>query len=422
MDIPRPFAAKARRRRQIIYAAVGVALFASITMGVSKLKPAAPALDRSGLWIDTVKRGPLVRQVHGIGTLTPEEIRWIPTITDGRVEKILVRPGTPVEADRVVVILSNPTVEQQAFDAEWKLRAEEAQYHNLEVTLQSQVLDQKANTARAEQDAEDSRMKAETDLELEKLGVLSDQARKLSSGSSRQLSIRADIEEQRYTNAQKQLEAQLAAEKAKVEQARAIYELQLKQKNMLKVRAGMNGILQELTLNGNTLQEGQQVPAGTTIAKVANPNRLKAELKIPETLAKDVQLGQPAEVDTHNGVIEGKVIRIDPSVQNGTRTVDVALIGGPPPGAVPDLSVDGTIDLERIANALFVGRPTYGQEKTTIGLFKLEGTGTAAVRVRVTLGRSSVNTVEILGGLKEGDQVILSDVSRWDQYDRIRLN
>jgi HlyD family secretion protein len=422
MDVPRPFAAKVRRRRQIIYAAVGVALVVSVTMGVSKLKPAAPAVDRSGLWIDTVKRGAMVRQVHGIGTLSPEEIRWIPTITDGRVEKILVRPGTPVKADTVIVILNNPTVEQQAFDAEWKLRAEDAQYHNLEVTLQSQVLDQKANTARAEQDAEDARMKAESDQELEKLGVLSDQARKLSSGSSRQLTIRADIEEQRYTNAQKQLEAQLTAEKAKVEQARAIYELQLKQKNMLKVRAGMDGILQELTLNGNTLQEGQQVPAGTTIAKVANPNRLKAELKIPETQAKDVQIGQPTEVDTHNGVIEGKVIRIDPSVQSGTRTVDVTLIGDPPPGAVPDLSVDGTIDLERIAEALFVGRPTYGQEKSTVGIFKLDGDGTAAVRVQVTLGRSSVNTVEVLSGLKEGDQVILSDVSRWDQYDRIRLN
>jgi HlyD family secretion protein len=422
MDVPRPFAAKARRRRQIIYAAVGVALFASVTMGVSKLKPAAPAVDRSGLWIDRVRRGPMVRQVHSIGTLTPEEIRWIPTITDGRVEKILVRPGTPVKADTVVVILSNPTVEQQAFDAEWKLRAEEAQYHNLEVTLQSQVLDQKANAVKAEQDAEDARMKAETDDALEKVGVVSDQARKLSAGSWRQLSIRAEIEQQRYANAQMEREAQLAAERAKVEQARAMYNLERKQEIMLQVRAGMNGILQELTLNGNTLQEGQQVPAGTTIAKVANPTRLKAELKIPETQAKDVQLGQPAEVDTHNGVIEGKVSRIDPSVQNGTRTVDVALMGDPPPGAVPDLNVDGTIDLERIADALFVGRPTYGQEKSTVGLLKLESDGAAAVRVRVTLGRSSVNTVEILGGLKEGDQVVLSDVSRWDQYDRIRLN
>ncbi len=422
MDVARPFAAKARRRRQIIYAGMGVALIAGITMGVSKLKPAAPAVDRSGLWIDTVKRGSMVRQVHGLGTLTPEEIRWIPTITDGRVDKILVRPGTPVKADTVVVILNNPTVEQQAFDAEWKLRAEEAQYHNLEVTLQSQVLDQKANTTKAEQDAEDARMKAETDAELEKMGVLSDQARKLSTGSSRQLSIRADIEEQRYSNAQKQLEAQLAAEKAKVEQARAIYDLQLRQKNMLKVRAGMNGILQELTLNGNTLQEGQQVPAGTTIAKVANPDRLKAELKIPETQTKDVQLGQLAQVDTHNGLIEGKVTRIDPSVQNGTRTVDVALNGDLPPGAVPDLSVDGTIDLERITSVLFAGRPTYGQEKSTIGMFKLEGDGKTATRVQVTLGRSSVNTVEILGGLNDGDQVILSDMSRWDQYDRIRLD
>jgi HlyD family secretion protein len=422
MDVARPFAAQARRRRQIIYAGMGVAVIAGITMGVSKLKPAAPAVDRSGLWIDTVKRGSMVRQVHGLGTLTPEEIRWIPTITDGRVDKILVRPGTPVKADTVVVILNNPTVEQQAFDAEWKLRAEEAQYHNLEVTLQSQVLDQKANTTKAEQDAEDARMKAETDAELEKMGVLSDQARKLSTGSSRQLSIRADIEEQRYSNAQKQLEAQLAAEKAKVEQARAIYDLQLKQKNMLKVRAGMNGILQELTLNGNTLQEGQQVPAGTTIAKVANPSRLKAELKIPETQTKDVQLGQLAQVDTHNGLIEGKVTRIDPSVQNGTRTVDVALNGALPPGAVPDLSVDGTIDLERITSVLFAGRPTYGQEKSTIGMFKLEGDGKTATRVQVTLGRSSVNTVEILGGLNDGDQVILSDMSRWDQYDRVRLD
>jgi HlyD family secretion protein len=422
MDVPRPFAAKARRRRQTIYAALGVTLFAGVTMGVSKLKPAAPAVDRSGLWIDTVKRGPMVRQVHGIGTLAPEEIRWIPTITDGRVEKILVRPGLRVKAETVVVILSNPMVEQQAFDAEWKLRAEEAQYHNLEVTLQNQVLDQKANAVKSDQDAQDAHMKAETDDALEKAGVISDQARRLSAGSWRQLSMRAEIEQQRYANTQMGREAQLAAEKAKVEQARAMYNLERKQEKMLQVRAGMNGILQELTLNGNSLQEGQQVPVGTTIAKVANPDRLKAELKIPETQAKDVQLGQPAEVDTHNGVIEGKVIRIDPSVQNGTRTVDVALIGDPPPGAVPDLSVDGTIDLERIADTLFVGRPTYGQEKSTVGVFKLESNGNAAVRVRVMLGRSSINKVEVLGGLKEGDQVILSDVSRWDQYDRIRLN
>jgi len=421
MDVPRPFAAQLRRRRQIAYMVTGLLAVTGVTMGVSKLKPAIPGVNRSGVWIDTVKRGPMVRQVRGLGTLAPEEIRWIPTVTDGRVEKILVRPGTPVKADTIIIILSNPTVEQQAFDAHWKLRAEEAQFHNLEVTLQSQVLDQKANTAKSREDADDAQMKADTDAELSKAGVISAQARKISAGSARQLTLRAEIEDQRYLNAQKQLEAQLAAEEAKVAQARAVFELQQKQNRMLQVRAGMDGVLQELSLNGNPLQEGQQATAGTTIAKVANPRRLKAELKIPESQAKDVQLGQGAEVDTHNGVIAGKVIRIDPAVQNGTRTVDVALQGDLPAGAVPDLSVDGTIDLERIASVLLVGRPAFGQEKSSVGLFKVEADGKTASRVPVMLGRSSVSTVEILSGLKDGDQVILSDMSRWEQYDRIRL-
>ena len=421
MDIARPSAAQARRRRRIVYVVVGLVIIAGITMGLSRLRPAPPSVERSVVWIDTVKRGPMVRQVRGLGTLTPEEIRWLPTITDGRVEQILVRPGTQVKADTVLVVLSNPTVEQLAFDAEWKLRAEEAAYHNLEVQLQSTVLDQKANMAKAEQDASDAKIKADDDAQLAKLGVISAHALQASAGSANQLGVRAQIEQQRYTNAQKQLEAQLTAEKAKVEQAKAVNDLQQKQKDMLRVRAGTDGVLQELSLNGNPLQQGQQCPAGTTIAKVANPRRLKAELKIPETQAKDVQIGQPAQVDTHNGVIEGKVIRIDPSVQNGTRTVDVQLIGDLPPGAVPDLSVDGTIDLERLDNVLYVGRPAYGQEKSTIGMFKLEADGKNAVRIQVQLGRSSVSTVEILGGLKETDQVILSDMSRWDSYDRIRL-
>jgi HlyD family secretion protein len=421
MDVPKPFAARNRRRRQIFVALIGLIVTGGITMGVTRLKPAIPSVERSSVWVDAVKRGSMVRQVRGLGTLTPDEIRWIPTLTDGRVEKILLRPGTPVKADTLLVVLSNPAVEQLAFDAEWKLRAEEAQYHNLEVTLQSQVLDQEANTAKAEQDAEDARMKASTDAELAKVNVVSEQARKISAGSARSLTIRADIEEKRYANAKKQLEAQLAAERAKVEEARAVYELQTKQKNMLQVRGGMDGILQELSFNGNSLQEGQQVSAGTTIAKVANPKRLKAELKIPESQAKDVQLGQAAQVDTHNGLIQGRVIRIDPSVQNGTRTVDVALEGDLPAGAVPDLSVDGTIDLERMANVLFVSRPAFGEEKSTIAIFKLERDGKTASRVQVNAGRSSVNSIEILRGLQEGDQVILSDTSRWDQYERIRL-
>lgn len=421
MDVPRPLAAQARRRRRAFYGLAGVFLVGSITMGVSRLKPALPSVERSGVWIDTVKRGPMVRQVRGLGSLAPEEIRWIPAITDGRVEKVLVRPGSKVKADTVLVLLSNPTVEQQAFDAEWKLRAEEAQYQNLEVTLQSQVLDQKANAAKARQEADDAQMKADTDAELFTVGIISQQARRISAGSARQLTIRADIEDKRYLNAQKQREAQLGVEKAKVEQARAVFALEQKQKDMLQVRAGMDGILQELSLNSNPLQEGQQVTAGTTIAKVANPQRLKAELKIPESQAKDVQLAQAAEVDTHNGVIPGKVIRIDPSVLNGTRTVDVALIGALPPGAVPDLSVDGTIDLERIPSALLVGRPASGQENSSVGLFKLDADGKTAVRVQVMVGRGSVSAVEIVGGLQDGDQVILSDMSRWDQYDRIRL-
>lgn len=421
MDVQRPFAARDRRRRQISFAGVGLILIGGISMGVAKLKPAIPSVERSGVWIDSVKRGSMVRQVRGLGTLTPDEIRWIPALTEGRVEKILLRPGTPVKADTLILILSNPTVEQLAFDAEWKLRAEDAQYHNLEVTLQSQVLDQKANSAKAEQEAEDAQMKASTDSALEKAGVVSLQASTISTRSARQLTIRADIEKQRYANTQKQLEAQLAAEKARVEEARAVYNLQEKQKSMLLVRAGMEGILQELSLNGNTLQEGQQVAAGTTIAKVANPKRLKAELKIPETQAKDVQLGQAALVDTHNGVIPGRVVRINPSVQSGTRTVDVALEGDLPAGAVPDLSVDGTIDLERIANVLSIARPAFGQEKSAIGVFKLEPDGKTASRVQITIGRSSVSNVEVLQGLKEGDEVVLSDMSRWEQYERIRL-
>ena len=422
-DIARPSIAKAKRRRRIIYVIVGLIVIAGITMGLRRLQPAAPSVERSVVWVDTVKRGPMVRQVRGLGTLTPEDIRWLPTITDGRVEQILVRPGTnsQVKADTVLVVLSNPTVEQQAVDGEYKLRAEEAAYHNLEVQLQSTVLDQKAVTAKAEQDATDAKTKAEDDTQLARLGVISQHALEASTGSAAQLGVRAQIEVQRYANAQKQLEAQLAAEQAKVEQAKAVYDLAAKQRDMLRLRAGTDGILQELNLNGAPLQQGQQVPAGTTIAKVANPKRLKAELKIPETSAKDVQIGQPAQIDTHNGVIDGKVIRIDPSVQNGTRTVDVQLIGELPAGAVPDLSVDGTIDLERLDNVLYVGRPAYGQEKSTIGMFRLDADNKNAQRVQVQLGRMSVSFVEILGGLKEGDQVILSDMSRWDNYDRIRL-
>jgi HlyD family secretion protein len=416
MDKPRgQEVVQQRRRRRIIYAIIGVGAIAGITMGLSRLKPAAPSVERSTVWVDTVKRGPMLRQVRGLGTLTPEDIRFIPAITDGRVERVNVLPGALVNADTVLLELSNPTLQQEALDAQLKLKAAEADYKRLEAELQSQVLNQKAEAAKAEQEYTQAHRQMQTDEELAKLGVISGNNLKVSEGNAEQLGIRNDIEKQRLVGSNKVLEAQLAAKKTDIEQQRALAELKGTQLAALKVRAGEKGVLQE-----SALKAGQYVTAGTLLAKVVQPEKLKAELKIPETQAKDIAIGLPAMVDTHNGVINGKVMRIDPSVQNGTVTVDVKLEGSAP-GMRPDLSVDGTIDLERLANVLYVGRPAFGQEKSTVGMFKLELDNKNADRVQVQLGRSSVNTVEILGGLKEGDQVVLSDMSRWDNYDRVRL-
>jgi HlyD family secretion protein len=417
MDIPRPSSAKKRRNRQIVYAAAGTALVALVTMGLSKLKPAAPSVERSTVWIDSVKRGPMLRQVRGLGTLVPEDIRWIPAVTEGRVDRILVLPGTAVKADTVLLELSNPQLQQEALDASWKLKAAEADYKNFEVQLASQVLAQKSEAAKSQSEYSQAKMQADTDSELQKLGVISQNSLKVSEEKARELAIRNQIEHQRLANSGQVLEAQLQAKQAEVEQFRALSRLKQTQLDGLRVRAGTNGVLQE-----QTLKVGQWVTPGTTLAKVVQPERLKAELKIAETQAKDIQLKQPASIDTHNGIISGHVMRIDPSVQNGTVTVDVALDSELPQGARPDLSVDGTIDLERISDILYVGRPAFGQEKSTVGIFKLEPDGRTAVRAQVKLGRSSVNTVEILQGLKEGDQVVLSDMSRWDSYDRVRLD
>lgn len=417
MDIPRPEIARKKRRRLIIYIVVGLALLALVTLGLTRLQPAAPSVERSTVWIDVVKRGNMLRQVRGLGTLTPTDIRWIPAIMEGRVERVLILPGTKVKANDVIMEMSNPQLQQASLDAEYQLRAVEADYKNLQAQLQSQVLAQKSETAKAESEYSDAKLQAETDRALAKLGVISDNSLKMSQNKADQLSTRTGIEQQRLVNSSDTMQAQLAAQKAKVEQARALYELKRQQLESLRVRAGADGVLQELPW-----KPGQWVASGSTLAKVVQPAHLKAELKIPETQTKDLQLGQPAEVDTHNGVIPGHVIRIDPASQNGTVTVDVSLDGALPPGARPDLSVDGTIDLERLTNILYVGRPAFGQEKSTVGMFKLGPDGRTAVRVQVKLGRSSVNTVEILEGLKEGDQVILSDMSRWDNYDRIRLD
>jgi len=417
MDIARPATvARQRKRRRIVYAAIGVVAVALVTMGLSRLKPAAPGVDRSTVWIDTVKRGPMLRQVRGLGTLTPVDIQWIPAATDGRVEKIPVLPGTQVQANTVLLILTNPQLMQETVDANLKLKAAEADYKNLEAQLESQVLTQKSLVAQANAEYNEARMQAETDQQLNKLGVISDLNRKIADGKAQQLQVRDQIEQERLTNSNKVLQAQLLAKQAEIEQDRALAQLKQTQVRNLTVRAGIRGVLQE-----QPLKVGQWVTPGTTLAKVVQPDHLKAELKIPETQAKDIQLNLPASVDTHNGVIAGHVMRIDPAVYNGTVTVDVMLDDPLPPGARPDLSVDGTIDLERLSNVLYVGRPAFGQENSTVGMFVLQPDGKTAVRDQVKLGRSSVNTVEILGGLKDGDQVILSDMSRWDNFDRIRL-
>jgi HlyD family secretion protein len=416
MDIPRQNAARARRRRQIIFGAVGIALILLITLGVSRLKPAAPSVERGTVWLDTVKRGPMLRQVRGLGTLVPKDIRWLPAATEGRVERLLIQPGTKVKPSDVILEMSNPTTSQAALDAEWQLKAAEAEYQNLAVQLQSQVLAQKSEWAKVESEYSQSKRQADTDAELAKLGVISDMALQTSQGKAKELKMRDEIEQQRLTNSGETLKAQLAAQKAKVEQARAMYQLRREQLEALRVKAGTDGVLQELPL-----KEGQWVTPGTTLAKVVQPEHLKAELRVPETQAKDIALGLPATVDTRNGIVQGKVVRIDPSVQNGTVTVDVQLEGQLPQGARPDLSVDGTVDLENLKSVMFVGRPAFGQEKSTVEIFKVDADQKSASRVKVQLGRSSVNTVEIVGGLNEGDQVILSDMSRWDKYDRVRL-
>ena len=360
----------------------------------------------------------MLRQVRGLGTLIPVDIHWIPALTDATVERLRILPGTtPIKADTIIMDLSNPQTEQEAQDAELQLRAAEAEYKNLEVKVQSDLMTQRANAATVGADYSDAKTKADIDKQLEKLGVISGQALKSSLGKEQELSTRNNIEEERVAINTKSVSSQLAVQQAKIDQLKALYDLKKKQLDALHVRAGIDGVLTEVPV-----QVGQRVTSGTNLAKVVAPNHLKAELKIAETQAKDITWGQPASVDTHNGTIDGTVMRIDPAVINGTVTVDVKLDGQLPPGARPDLSVDGTIDLDRLANVEFVGRPAFGQENSTVSMFKLDPDGKGATRVTVKLGRSSVNAVEILGGLNSGDQVILSDMSRWDNVDRIRLD
>ncbi len=414
-DIPRQGAARERRLRRVAYGLTAGAALLGVSAGVARLKPAAPAVERATVWTDTVRRGPMDIQVRGLGTLVPEDILWIPAMTDGGVSRRLL-PGVAVKRDSVLLELSNPELEQATLDAEWQLKQAEAQYNSLKAELASEVLDQRVPASVVQADYRQAKLTAERDKALAQLGLGSELNLNLSEARADALATRDHIETERVKVLANSVQAQLAAHQARIEQLRALYNLKRSQLKSLRVRAGVKGVLQEVPV-----EVGQRVTAGTILAKVAQPTRLKAQLKIPETQAKDVQLGQQAEVDTHNGTFPGHVMRIDPTVQSGTRTVDAKLNGPLPPGAVPDLSVDGTIQIEHLEGMLHVGRPTFGQAKITISLFKGVNGGKDAVRVQVKLGRAPVSTVEIVGGLREGAEVILSDMSRWDGFDRLRL-
>jgi multidrug efflux pump subunit AcrA (membrane-fusion protein) len=419
MDIIRDEKFKRKRRqKQIILTVVVVVAAFGLFMAVYRLPKAAPSVDITTVWPDTVKRGSMLRQVRGIGSLVPipEDVRLIPAETDVRVERILVLPGTPVTPDSVVMELSNPQVQQEAINADLDLKSAIANYDNTKAKVDSDLWAIKAEAATVAADYENAKRDADANRELAKAGVVSDQALKNSLAKERELATRNKIEEERIAENTKAVETQLEVQKATIDQKRAMVQLKHKQLDALRLRAGIAGVLQELDV-----QVGQRAVQGTILAKVVQPEHLKAELKIPETQAKDIVRLQPAEIDTHNGVVKGTVDRIDPAVLNGTVTVDVKLDEPPPKGSRPDLSVDGTVTLERLDNVLYVGRPAFGQEKSTVGMFKIDPDGKTATRAPVELGRSSVNTIEIIRGLKEGDQVILSDMSRWDNVDRIRL-
>ena len=417
MDIKRPAKSKLKKRiRTGIFIVIGLAAIAGITYGLTKMKPAAPTLDRSTAVIATVKRGEMVREVSGNGTLVPQVTRWIPAPADGRVEKILVQAGMDVNAGTVIVELSNPQMEQQAIDAEYQVKTAEAEAENLRVRLDSDSMTQQSQIASINAEYRQAKLQLDTDEGLAKQGLVADLPLKISRVHVEDLANRLKVEQQRLAIAGKSTKAQLNAQQSRVEQLKALARLKREQVDALKVRAGTNGVLQQVSV-----QEGQQVTPGLNIARIADPASLKAELKVAETQIKDVREGQKAIIDTRNGVIEGQVSRIDPAAREGTFTVDVSFSGALPSSARADLSVDGKIELERLKNVLYVDRPAFGQGQQTVGMFRLGPDGQEATRTQVSLGRSSVSTIEVLNGLREGDQVIISDTSSMDNYKTIRV-
>ena len=416
MDIQRPSNARAKKIKRIAYVTVAVLACAGVTLALSRLKPAAPSVDASTIWPDTVKRGPMLREVRGLGTLVPEDIHWIPAQTAARVDKIVIRPGHLVTPDTVILEMSNPELQRDVLDAEFALKAAEADYANLKVQVDSELMNQKATEASLRSDYEQAHLQHEVDEKLWKEGIGAEVTSKLSKVKEDQLDIRLKLEMERTAVAVDSAKARLLAQQSRVDQAKATYGLRMSQSQSLRVRAGITGVLQLVPV-----EEGQNVAVGTNVARVADPKKLKAEVKIAETQAKDILIGQKATIDTRNGIAIGHVSRIDPSVVNGTVTVDAVFDEPLPPGARSDLSVDGTIELENLKDVLYVGRPVHGQQDATISLFKISPDGSEATRVNVKLGRSSVTTMEVLSGLQVGDKVILSDMSQWDNVDRIRL-
>jgi len=416
MDIQRPSNARTKKIKRIIYVTVAVLLCAGVTLALSRLKPAAPSVDASTIWPDTVKRGPMLREVRGLGTLVPEDIHWIPAQTAARVDKIVIRPGHLVQPDTVILEMSNPELQRDVLDAEYALKAAEANLANLKVQVDSDLMSQKANEASVRSDYEQAHLQHDVDEKLYKEGIGSENTKNLSKVKEDQLAIRLQLETERTKISEESAKSRLQAQQSQVDQAKATYGLRISQSQSLRVRAGITGVLQLVPV-----EEGQNVAVGTNVARVADPHKLKAEIKIAETQAKDILIGQKATIDTRNGIVIGHVSRIDPSVVNGTVTVDAVFDEPLPPGARSDLSVDGTIELENLKDVLYVGRPVHGQQDSTISLFKITPDGSEASRVNVKLGRSSVTTIEILSGLQVGDKVILSDMSQWDNVDRIRL-
>jgi RND family efflux transporter MFP subunit len=421
MDIARPDLLLKRKRRLAAYIAAALVILAVGVVVVMRLKPAAPTVDRSTIWPDTVKRGPMIRQVRGsTGSLVPREdsIELIPAQTDATIVRIRVLPGAKVTPDTVLLDLADPQLEQQLLSAQLALRGAQADYKSLQATLESTLMDKKTAAAQINAAYTQDQLQAQTDKALYDLGVIAGIAYSNSKNTADQLTAQHKLSQEQLDVNQKAIEVQLASQQTKIDQAKAQLDLYQKQSTALQVRAGISGVLAQLPA---PLQVGQHVTAGTSVAQVIQLDKLKAALQIAETQARDIQIGQPASIDTHNGIIPGHVIRIDPSVLNGTVTVDVALDGPLPPGARPALSVDGTIDLERMTDVLYVGRPALGNENSTLSLFKIDADGKGATRVPVKVGRASVNSIQVIEGLKEGDTVILSDMSRWDNVDRISL-